>query len=463
MKTSLGAGLLSRMSEFVDSRMALYFPPQRWSDLERMATAVYREMGYADPESFVEGLLSSPLTMERMEMLASCLTVGETYFWREPRVFEALEDSILPEMARSRGAEDRRLRIWCAGCSTGEEAYSVAVALRRAIPAIDEWKATVLATDINTRTLRKAEAGVYGEWSFRNAPPWLAGSFFRPGNDGKHEILPEIRKMVSFEYLNLVEDAFPSSLNDTNAMDVIFCRNVLMYFSPERARVIVDKLHRALVDGGWLIVSACECSQARFSGFTPVQFPGATGYLKYPKHPLAEEPPRSETTCVARSPRRTSSRAPAATPPRPVPTPASAVASSIRSATAPSARELADEGRLAEALVSCDAAIAADKLDPRLHKLRASILQELNRGDEAIASLKRSIYLDPESAPAYFALGNLALRSGDRRMGRRSLVNALSLLAAHPDDEILPDSDGLTAGRFKEIISATMQIRMEAK
>jgi chemotaxis protein methyltransferase CheR len=94
--------------------------------------------------------------------------------------------------------------------------------------------------------------------------------------------------------------------------------------------------------------------------------------------------------------------------------------------------------------------------------LRANILQELGREEEAIASIKRSIYLDPESAPAYFTLGSMALRGGDRRTGRRCFVNALSLLAGLPDGEIMPDCEGLTAGRLREIISATMEISREA-
>ncbi len=162
-------------------------------------------------------------------------------------MFEALEDRILPELIRSRSVGNRRLRIWSAGCATGEEPYSIAIALRRALPVPEDWRITILATDINPHILRKASAGVYGEWSFRNAPPWLKGTWFRPKKDGKLEILPEIRKMVSFAYLNLAEDIFPSPVNNTNAMDLIFCRNVLMYFAAERAQEIGESLRGCLL------------------------------------------------------------------------------------------------------------------------------------------------------------------------------------------------------------------------
>ena len=450
MKETLPEGLLSRLSEFVDSRMALHFPRSRWGEMESKACSAAEEMGFASPVSFVEGMIAEQANSERMDALASHLTNGETYFWREPKLFEALEGELLPELILSRGQSDRRLRIWCAGCSTGEEAYSVAIALRRGIPSIDEWNVTVLATDINMRALRKAEAGLFGEWSFRNAPPWLAECFSRPKKDGKREILPEIRKMVSFEYLNLAEDSFPSSLNDTNAMDIVFCRNVLMYFSPERARLIIGNLGRALVEGGWLIVSACECSQALFSGFSSVQFPGATAYRKLTKPPPVDGFFSPETAFAVQVAPRAPPRVPAAVLSRASPMPASIVA--------PSIRELADAGHLAEALASCDAAISADRVDPRLHRMRATILQELNREDEAMAALKTSIYLDPESVSAYFTLGNLAQRGGDLRTEKLSFKNALALLGDSPDGEVLPETEGLTAGRLREIIKANMRI-----
>jgi chemotaxis protein methyltransferase CheR len=455
MKKALSDVLLARFSDFIAARMALHFPPSRWGELERMARSASKEMGYADPEALLEGLIASPLTMERIEILTSHLTIGETYFWREPQVFEALESQIIPELIRSREKGEKRLRIWCAGCSTGEEAYSIAIALRSALPSIDEWSISILATDINPRTLRKAKAGLYSEWSFRNAPPLLAEGSFRARKDGRREILPEIGRMVSFAYLNLAEDAYPAFLNDTNAMDIVFCRNVLMYFSPERARHIVECLRRALVEGGWLIVSACECSQLLFSGFDSVQFHGATGYRKPRDLAGAEDIALREEAQAGEPPLHAPPKPRAAAGCRSSARPRAAVA---EMEAAPTIRELADRGRLTEALAMCEIAIAGDRLDPRLRYLEATILQELNREEEAIASLKRSIYLDHDSVPAYFTLGNLALRSGDAGTGMRCFKNALALLAAREDEEILPESEGLTAGRFREIIKATMRI-----
>jgi len=115
-------------------------------------------------------------------------------------------------------------------------------------------------------------------------------------------------------------------------------------------------------------------------------------------------------------------------------------------------RALANQGKLAEASALCEQAIAADKLDPGLHYLGATILQEQNRESEAIAALKRALYLDPNFALVHFALGNLLRRAGNAPAARKSFENALALLNACPPEDSVPESDGLTAGRFKEII-----------
>ena len=273
--------LLSQLSDIVAARTALHFPRERWNDLESKAVTAAGEFGFADAEAFIRWLASTPVTREQIEMLASHLTISETYFWREPQVFEALVEHILPELVRSREGSGKLLRIWSAGCSAGEEPYSIAMAIRRVIPSPDDWNITILATDINPRILRKAHAGVYGEWSFRNAPPWLREKYFlrRDGRQAGNNYR-KYRKMVTFAYLNLAEDIYPSPLNNTGAMDIIFCRNVLMYFAPAHASRAIEGLYRSLVNGGWLMVSSSELSQHLFSQFSPVNFPGAIVYRK---------------------------------------------------------------------------------------------------------------------------------------------------------------------------------------
>jgi len=475
MKTGLPDNLLSQLSELVAAKTALHFPKERWSDLDSKARSAAKEFGFTDNEKFVEWLLSSSLTKEQIEILASHLTIAETYFWREPQVFEALVERILPELIHTRENGDRLLRIWSAGCATGEEPYSIAISLRKVIPALEDWRIAILATDINPRILRKAMAGVYGEWSFRNAPSWLKEGCFHRKKDGRFEILPDIRKMVTFAYLNLAEDIYPSLLSNTNAMDIIFCRNVLMYFAPERAAQVGQGLYRSLVDSGWLMVGASELSQLTFPQFTPVRFPGAIVYRKetpesrpFAPFPLEDIP--IQQTMVPPSFEFAAPIEQAAPPPEPhisemiQPIESHPVSDSSPQqneetprAMALSVRSLADRGKLAEALATCEKAIAADKLDPGLHFLCATILQEQNMDSEAIVSLKRALYLDPNFVLAHFALGNMELRKGKARAAKKCFENVLELLSSCGQEDILPESEGLTAGRFREIIQATIR------
>lgn len=481
MNRTLPDNLLSRFSELVAAQIGLHFPETRWDDLEQKATSAAKELGFPDLGTLVERLASSSVPREQIEVLASHLTIGETYFWREPNVFEALGEQILPELIRSREGNDRRLRIWSAGCSTGEEPYSIAIALRRALPELADWQVTILATDINAGAMRKATAGIYGKWSFRNAPPWLVEGYFRPSATGKREILPEVRRMVTFEYLNLAEDCYPSPLNNTNAMDVIFCRNVLMYFAPARITQIAQNLHHCMMEGGWLVVGSSELSQQLFPQFASVRFPGAIVYRKGPEIPAPAPTFSVETACTPllgigdRGPGigdqgpgtrdqgpgtrdRPVSRLPSSVsrPPSSVPRLPSPV--SPTPPASQSVRALANQGRLADALALCAKTIATGKLDAGLHYLHAMILQEMNQDGEATASLRRALYLDPDFVPAHFAMGNLALRLGDRRAGKRSMENVQALLAERREEDILTEFEGLTVGRFREIVRATLQI-----
>ena len=460
MRPALSDSLMLRLSEFLAAQVGLHFPQQRWGDLARGIAAAARDLGMPDAESCARWLPGAPLTRKEIEILASHLTVGETYFFRDRKTFEILEERVLPELLRGRAAE-RRLRIWSAGCCTGEEPYSIAMLLDRLIPDRGDWNATLLATDINPRFLRKAAEGVYGEWSCRAAPAWIRRHFER-SSGGRSALQPRLRKQVTFSYLNLADDAYPSLATNTNAMDVILCRNVLMYFTAERAEKVVGKFHRSLVDGGWLIVSPTEISHTLFASFAAVEFPGLVLYRKLADarpqvlaserrvpffFPLPDEAPQrsAEVSTIHEEP-----------PTQAPPSESESSAASDSATLCRAARDCANQGRLAEALEWCEKAIAAEKLDPARHYLLATIRQERGEAEAAAEALKRALYLDPDFALAHFALGNLRLSQGRRREAERHFDNTLALLCARPHEEVLPESDGLTAGRLAEIIGSVL-------
>ncbi|MBP7334463.1 CheR family methyltransferase [Niveispirillum sp.] len=478
MQAPVVHSLLEEFSIFLGTRMGLHYPPERWADLDRAVAQMAAELGYADAGACMRHFLSTPVDRAEIETLASHLTIGETYFFREPASFEALATRILPGLIDQRRlANSRYLRIWSAACSTGEEAYTMAILLHRLIPDIQSWNITILATDINPRSLRKAIDGVYSEWSFRGIDPEIRRTYFTP-RGGRWEIAPHIRRMVSFAYHNLAEDLYPSVHNNTNGMDIIFCRNVLMYFSTARARQVVGNLQHSLVEGGWLVAASVEGSSELFAPLVNIGLSNATIYRKPSAPPLMPFtlPPLPEEPAPV---------LPLLSVPLPPPPPVVAVVEP--EAVAPLDRALvlyqrgenaeaialllsdpylaadgkaltllarlyANEGRLDLADECCRRALAVDRLAPERHYLLAMIRQECGDARGAAEALKRALFLDPDYILAHVALAGLAVAEGRRAEARRCYRNALTLLAAHDPAETLAESDGLTVGRLIEIV-----------
>jgi chemotaxis protein methyltransferase CheR len=500
--------LWERLSQFIAENSGLHFPPERITDLQRGIGAAAAEFGFADHARCAEWVLSGVLTRPQLHALAGHLTVGETYFFRERKTFEALSNVILPDIIRGRRGREQRLRLWSAACCTGEEAYSLAILLQQLLPDWKDWNVTILATDINERFLQKAAAASYGEWSFRDCTPLFKERHFTRAPDGRYEVAAQIREWVTFAQLNLAEDSFPSLSTDTNAMDVILCRNLLLYFTAAHARKLVAKLYNALVDGGWLAVSPSECSQELFSRFVTANFPSAILYRKdgvternararaasLPQPAAAFEPPpapQEPATALTEAPLR-----PEVAPARPLqkssssaglPRPLTAAeyafslgrygeaveallpafadsAIDISTGRLPAehesrafsvlARAYANQGNLTAALLWTARWIDSNKIEPTAHYLHAMILQEKGEWRDARRALQSALFLQPDFALAHFALGNVARADGRAAEANKHFANALRSLRDRSPDEPLPDSDGMTVGRLVQTINA---------
>ncbi len=476
---------LARLSGFVEKRMGLHFPREKWSDLDKGVLLACREAEGGAPEAFADRLLTGLATREHLEMLAAELTVGETYFFREPKAFDAFRDLVLPDIIGRNKDGERRLKIWSAACSTGEEPYTAAMILKDALPDGAGWKHTLLATDINVRSLKKAAAGVYSKWSFRGVPDEIRERHFEKKDGGRFELHGGIKDMVTFSTLNLIEDGYPSVLNNTNAMDVIFCRNVLMYFSREDIKNTARKLYRSLREGGWLITGQAELVEEYFQDFERVSAGQAVIYRKtsgkkaaaravFPAPPETKKPAGSAMPPAAVARPRPAAPLPAA---RPLPAERDAYKEAEAlygqgryeeagkaleelpparrgeaAALALLARIRANQGRLADAALSCRKAIAADDLNPLYYYLLSAVLTEQGLPAEAADALRKVIYLDPGFVPAHYALGNLAARQGKRAEADRHFGRALLLLGKMSPGAPLPESGGLTAARLAAMI-----------
>lgn len=459
---------LRSWSEFLGRQLGWHFPAERWSELERKTGDIASAFGLQDAESCARWLLSQPLTKGQVDVLASHLTVGETYFFREQRTFEILEQQVLPRLIEAHASAGRRLRIWSAGCCTGEEPYSIAMLLDRLIADFDRWDVMILATDINPQFLRKAAIGIYGEWSFRDTPGWFRERYFKQTARGSWEVRPSLRKRVTFSHVNLASDSYPSSLTNTDAMDLILCRNVLMYFTPDSAKAVVERLYRSAVTDGWLVVSPAEASRSLLAPFELVQFPGATLCRKTdPSTEQTEDRRSSEQTWphdatstypphVHGHDRREQldpppvERAPATLAPS-LPTPADPSVHPAREYHS-KARLCADRGQLVEGAEWCRKAIQLERMNPAHRYLLATIQQEIGQLDLAVQTLGNALYLDPDYILAHFCMGRLRLAQGRWRDAWRSLDVARALLQHLPPEAILADSDGLAAARLDEVI-----------
>ncbi|MFH1117929.1 MAG: CheR family methyltransferase [Pseudomonadota bacterium] len=499
--------LLRNLSRAIEEHLGLNYSEDRLADLQRAVTRASAGFGKSDPLSCLEWLLEPPHIADRIESLADFFTVGETYFFRDGKLFVAFEQEVLPGLIAKRREAGKKLRIWSAGCASGEEPYSLAIVVGRVLLDRAEWNVTILATDINQRSLRKCEEGVYGQWSFRDAPTGIKKAYFAKKQSG-YEIVPEIRRMVRFGRLNLARDPFPDLVTDTHEMDVIFCRNVLMYFSRKRQEEIVERFNRCLSDDGWLVVSPAEASLVDLTKFEQVCIPGVVIFRKrrlqvvdmFHRPVELFEPPALEAlfgrpewieipreTVLADVPGDTYT-----SPAEPYPDSANGSEAEVDSfreglerfregkyseavfwlqqtleqariegddcaaAMSALAKAHANLGMLDQALEWCERACEADKLNPELHFLQATILEEMGDLERARVSLNRALFLDPNLVVARFAMGNLARRQGMLSVSNKHYGIALEVLAGYDVAEALPGSDNLTAGRLAEAIRATM-------
>jgi len=420
--------------------LGLNFSSERSVELERGVLLAAQMFGFSDAEKCLAWISSSAPSQGKIQILARAFTVGETFFFRDKPCFSALEERVLPALIVAGRAKGKRLRIWSAGCCSGEEPYSIAILLCGLLPDWEDWDISILATDINPEFLAKARAGLYNHWSFRNVEDSRKTAFFRAAPQGLLELLPKIKKRVNFAYSNLATGPPDVLSKQASGLDLILCRNVIMYLTDQCARKVTADFFQLLEEGGWLIVGPTEGASTLFSQFAVRSFPNVIFYQK---------PPTQSPQNIV--------------PEKPVNTLPTIQADDDFSALLLSARRFGNEGNLVAALNLCNHALDLHRLDPTLHYLRALILQEDGKAAEAAKSLERGLYLDPDFVMAHYALGNLAFRRGERKKSIRHFKNAVRLLTDLPEEQSVPESDGVSAGRLREIMRTLAKAKARQK
>ncbi len=476
----LPAETLAPLADLIALRLGLAFQGNRLASLARGLGDAAAESGFADATAYAAWLLKAEMSAAQLGLLASHVTIGETYFFREPATLDALRHEILPELlAERRGlcGDERTVRLWSAGCASGEEPYSLAMLLDRTIAESEGWTTSLLATDVNPHFLAQARRAIYRDWSFRGMPEETKRTFFRPAPQGGFEIAERLRRKVQFASLNLAEPIYPSEGNGTAGLDVILCRNVLIYFAPDQAMQAATRLAASLRPGGRLLIGAAEAGLPCFAENAALEALQPTVYGKRTVRPPRSAPRPRKPRLPAARPTEAKPRTDAATLPRQA---EEALrqgrhAAAIRLAerwnetmpldAAPSlllARIHADRGVLAQALEWTERALTRDGTAPEIHYLRATILLELGRGADGARALNRALYLVPDFVPGHYGLGLLALQDAKTARARRHFDTALRILGSRPDDESVSGLDGITVRDLADIIRAVRDSSLEA-
>lgn len=223
--------------------------------------------------------------------LYAILTINESYFFRDKNQYQLLREKILPNIIdRNRLAYDTnsgpagngakpKLRIWSAGCSTGEELYSIAIVLEELQFPWDQWDVLLVGTDISRPAIDSARKGLYGSWSFRQVPTHIQQKYFLPHHQ-LFKLSDSLRQRVTFQYGNLLQDPFPSQVNRLFDIDLILCRNVFIYLDSQSISQIINKFHQTLVPHGYLITGHTELYAQDTTRFQVLSFPESIAYQK---------------------------------------------------------------------------------------------------------------------------------------------------------------------------------------
>jgi len=238
--------------DFVRDYCGIYFDDDSRYLLEKRLSRRIRIHHFSNFREYYRYLLYNKNRDEELAAIIDIITVNETYFFREQNQLKAFSEEILPELKKT-NKDRKRLRIWSAGCSTGEEPYTLAMLILEK-GLFPDWHIEIFGSDINQRVLQVARTGAYRKNSFRTTEPYFLRKYFK-ADEASDRISDGVKQYVNFSYLNLLD---PFKVKLVGKMDVVFCRNVLIYFDHPSRRKVIDMFYERLVDGGYLLLGHAE-------------------------------------------------------------------------------------------------------------------------------------------------------------------------------------------------------------
>jgi len=464
--------LFDKLEQLAAQRIGLHIPDNAHDRFAGTLRERSARLGYSSLQDYRTFLLGQQASGE-WEELARVFTTGETFFFRDHGQFDLLRLRLLPELI-ARHRHDKILRLWSAGCASGEEVYSLAMLVDMLLPERDGWNIMILGTDIDSNAIAKAQRGSYGKWSFRMAPPDLQQRYFHL--EGNEWVLDErIRRRVTLRVSNLVHDPFPDPSSELHDMDIILCRNVFIYFEPAAVFAVATKFAATLREGGYLLVAHTELIGHPVRELESRLF--AEGVV-YQRHVQVPTPVPSIRRVQVREPSSTSPqvwekvRAQAWTgvttpslarsageirgggkPPPPIsPVRAAPPTPSAPTPSAPTAEMMfkearvhADRGEFDLAEQACRKILSATPLETAPYFLLAQLAQIKGDFNQAKDCLNKAIYLDHRFVAAYLELAALYERAEDIPRAQTLRRAALGIVRTMPNDAVIEQYE-TTAG-----------------
>ncbi len=268
------------LRDFIRDYSGIYFDDRARYLLEKRLTARLGINNINNYRDYYRYLLYDGNREDELAAIMDVLTVNETYFFRENNQLLSFSEEILPEL-RQKNRNTRKIRIWSAGCSTGEEPYTIGMLILES-NLFNGWDIEILGSDINRRVLRTARRGIYRQNSFRCIERYYVNKYFDPLPNGSFKILDKVKKLLNFGYLNLLDSVKMGSLG---RIDVVFCRNALIYFDMPSRKKVVTGFYNVLPDDGYLLLGHAESLINMSTAFA----------LKHLKHDLVYQKPESSS------------------------------------------------------------------------------------------------------------------------------------------------------------------------
>jgi chemotaxis protein methyltransferase CheR len=422
---------LQKLVTMIRERTGNVIPQSRYPFLEELAQRRAQGKGFHSVAGYVTAL-ENDLVRAEWESLIPLLTIKESYFFRAPQQFEIIRKEILPQILATRGSA-RQLRIWSAACARGEEPATLAILLSEE-KALDGWSWSIVATDVDEEALAGARLGLYGDRAVAQVPPELLERYFN--RRGKlFELSAELRARILYRSLNLAHPPFELPFAE---YDLILLRNVLIYFRRPLQRRVVSQVGQSLSRDGYLFLGASETLWQIQDELESVDLGSCFAYrhrrepkeapppAPRPARRLADPPPPPSVARATPPPRVEPERPSAPPPPSP---PAIPPPSSVHERLLDAARSLS-ANRIAEASQVIGAVLAEAPAEPSAHALEGFLHDLTGRTDEAVASYRAALYLDPALFQVRIFLADCLLRLGNRDRAEHHYREVLAHLAA---------------------------------